>query len=124
MASTPCFECRAEVPENSRFCPQCGVAQALVCACGHLSAPGSRFCAECGTKLGAPAGAVTAPAPVTASPARSATAAAASSAERRQLTVMFCDLVGSTALSTRLDPEDLRDIIAAYHKCAAEVVAR
>jgi class 3 adenylate cyclase len=37
---------------------------------------------------------------------------------------MFCDLVGSTALSTRLDPEDLRDVIAAYHKCAAEVVAR
>ena len=45
-------------------------------------------------------------------------------AERRQLTVMFCDLVGSTALSTRLDPEDLREVIAAYHKCAAEVVTR
>ena len=37
-------------------------------------------------------------------------------AERRQLTVMFCDLVGSTALSTRLDPEDLREIIGAYHR--------
>ena len=37
---------------------------------------------------------------------------------------MFCDLVGSTALSTKLDPEDLRDVIAAYHKCAADVVAR
>ncbi len=37
---------------------------------------------------------------------------------------MFCDLVGSTALSTQLDPEDLRDVIAAYHKCAAEVVTR
>ncbi|HTQ82858.1 MAG TPA: adenylate/guanylate cyclase domain-containing protein, partial [Pseudolabrys sp.] len=47
-----------------------------------------------------------------------------SAAERRQLTVMFCDLVGSTALSTRLDPEDLRDVIAAYHKCVADVVAR
>ena len=47
-----------------------------------------------------------------------------SAAERRQLTVMFCDLVGSTALSTRIDPEDLRDVIAAYHKCAAGVVAR
>ena len=38
-------------------------------------------------------------------------------AERRQLTVMFCDLVGSTALSARLDPEDLRSIIGAYHRC-------
>jgi class 3 adenylate cyclase/predicted ATPase len=46
------------------------------------------------------------------------------SAERRQLTVMFCDLVGSTALATRLDPEDLREIIAAYHRCVAETVAR
>jgi class 3 adenylate cyclase/predicted ATPase len=45
-------------------------------------------------------------------------------AERRQLTVMFTDLVGSTALSTRLDPEDLRAVIGAYHKCVAETVAR
>jgi class 3 adenylate cyclase/predicted ATPase len=45
-------------------------------------------------------------------------------AERRQLTVMFCDLVGSTALSARLDPEDLRDVIGAYHRAVAEIVAR
>jgi class 3 adenylate cyclase/predicted ATPase len=44
--------------------------------------------------------------------------------ERRQLTIMFCDLVGSTELATRLDPEDLRDIIAAYHRRVSEVVAR
>ncbi|HEY1431712.1 MAG TPA: adenylate/guanylate cyclase domain-containing protein, partial [Stellaceae bacterium] len=43
-------------------------------------------------------------------------------AERRQLTVMFCDLVGSTALAARLDPEDLREVIAAYHRAAAEIV--
>jgi class 3 adenylate cyclase len=45
-------------------------------------------------------------------------------AERRQLTVMFCDLVGSTQLSARLDPEDLREVIAAYHRAVAEVVAQ
>src|SRR5262249_13354060 len=45
-------------------------------------------------------------------------------AERRQLTVMFTDLVGSTALSTKLDPEDLRSVIGTYHKCVAETVAR
>jgi class 3 adenylate cyclase/tetratricopeptide (TPR) repeat protein len=45
-------------------------------------------------------------------------------AERRQLTVMFCDLVGSTALSTKLDPEDLRGIIAAYHRCCTELIER
>src|SRR5271168_5153821 len=43
-------------------------------------------------------------------------------AERRQLTVMFCDLVGSTALSARLDPEDLRGIIGAYHRCCANLI--
>src|SRR5215208_6060194 len=47
-----------------------------------------------------------------------------SGVERRQLTVMFCDLVGSTALASRLDPEDLREVIAAYQKCAAETIAR
>src|SRR6267143_6197092 len=44
-------------------------------------------------------------------------------AERRQLTVMFCDLVGSTALSTRFDPEDLREVIGTYHRAVAEIVA-
>ena len=42
--------------------------------------------------------------------------------ERRQLTVMFCDLVGSTALSTSLDLEDFREVISAYYRCVAETV--
>ena len=45
-------------------------------------------------------------------------------AERRQVTVMFCDLVGSTALAASMDPEDLREVISAYQKCAAETVRR
>ena len=45
-------------------------------------------------------------------------------AERRQVTVLFCDLVGSTALSSRLDPEDLRELLVAYHRRAAEVIER
>lgn len=45
-------------------------------------------------------------------------------AERRQLTVLFCDLVGSTALSTRLDPEELRDLVRAYQQTCAEVIQR
>ena len=44
--------------------------------------------------------------------------------ERRQVTVMFSDLVGSTALSARMDPEDLREVISAYQKCVAETVQR
>ena len=45
-------------------------------------------------------------------------------AERRQVTVMFLDLVGSTALSGRMDPEDLREVISGYQKCVAETVSR
>ena len=59
----------------------------------------------------------------TAAPSPAAAGAVASDAERRQLTVMFCDLVGSTALAARLDPEDLREVIAAYHRVVAEVSA-
>ena len=51
-----------------------------------------------------------------------AAAASGRRAERRQLTVMFCDLVGSTELSSRLDPEDLREVIAAYHRSVTDVV--
>ena len=60
-----------------------------------------------------------------APPTRQAVAASpALSAERRQLTVVFCDLVGSTALSGELDPEDLRGVIGAYNRCCTELIER
>jgi class 3 adenylate cyclase len=59
-----------------------------------------------------------------AAPTAPPTPAAAREAERRQVTVMFCDLVGSTALSARLDPEDLREVIGRYHACVAQTVGR
>jgi class 3 adenylate cyclase len=63
-------------------------------------------------------------APKGLTPVAAAEPARYDSAERRHLTVMFTDLVGSTALSTKLDPEDLRAVIGAYHKCAAETIGR
>ena len=60
--------------------------------------------------------------PAAAAMAAAPDALARAEAERRQLTVMFCDLVGSTPLSARLDPEDLRGIIGTYHRCVAEIV--
>jgi class 3 adenylate cyclase/predicted ATPase len=59
-----------------------------------------------------------------ASAATDTQAAPRDTAERRQVTVMFFDLVGSTALSARMDPEDLREVISAYQKCVAETVRR
>jgi class 3 adenylate cyclase len=71
------------------------------------------------SNLGGASLAVTAPsAPVVAKPSRR------DEAERRQLTVMCTDLVGSTALSSKLDPEDMCFVIGAYHQCVAETVAR
>src|SRR5258708_28586534 len=105
-----CRSCKAENPDGSKFCMQCGASLPLACsACSHGNPPQAKFCANCGAAL-------TTGSPPPAPPM--------SSAERRQLTVMFCDLVGSTALSVRLDPEDLREVIAAYHKYVAETVAR
>ncbi len=103
-----CPSCNAEIPDGSKFCVRCGASLPSVCfACRHGNPSQAKFCANCGAML------------VAFSPPQQA-----SPAERRQLTVMFCDLVGSTALSVRLDPEDLREVIVAYQKYVAETVAR
>jgi class 3 adenylate cyclase len=73
-------------------------------------------------KLLAAIAALVAKTPIAPATAETRDAPAQADAERRQLTVMFCDLVGSTALSTRLDPEDLSGVIAAYNKTASEVI--
>src|SRR4051812_30677312 len=107
-----CPSCRAEVLESGRFCDECGTPLAVTCpSCGTSNRPGAKFCLTCGGKLSV------APPPTPA-------ASVMPWAERRQITVMFCDLVGSTALSARLDAEDLRDVIGTYHKCIADVVGR
>jgi class 3 adenylate cyclase/predicted ATPase len=63
-------------------------------------------------------------APAVSKPVLAAEPKSRDSAERRQVTVLFSDLVGSTALSARMDPEDLREVISAYQKCVAEAVQR
>jgi class 3 adenylate cyclase/predicted ATPase len=108
-----CTNCAAEVPEQKKFCGQCGRAVVRRClACGTANPAQNKFCGECGTKL------------CVDSPAVAPTARDARPIERRQLTVLFCDLVGSTALSARLDPEDFSAIISGYRRCITETVAR
>jgi class 3 adenylate cyclase/predicted ATPase len=86
-----------------------------VTALGHRLKLLDAIAALCADTNAAPA-ATPGPATVDATPR--------DTAERRQVTVMFSDLVGSTALSARMDPEDLREIISAYQKCVAETVGR
>jgi class 3 adenylate cyclase/predicted ATPase len=83
-------------------------------ACGAGNPVGARFCNACGAGLGGDVQA-TESAPPSPSP---------ETGERRQLTVLFCDLVGSTELSERLDPEDYSTLIRRYHDRAAELIAR
>ena len=103
-----CEACQHENTSVARFCESCGGALGRACAgCGAALSETARFCSQCGRA--ADADDLEAP-------------AAAPAGERRQLTVIFCDLVGSTALGQRLDPEDLRDVLAAYHDaCSAAV---
>ena len=101
--------------------------------CGSTHPPDSNFCNKCGHDLSKPKEAPpiddselphAIPTAATRDIQETALAveARAPDAERRQLTVMFCDLVGSTNLSTRLDPEDLREVVHAYQETAADVI--
>jgi len=74
--------------------------------CGAISSPDAKFCSQCATPLGGE----TAPTP--------------SAQERRQVTVFFSDLSGFTALTERLDPEDVRDIVNKVWARAGEIVGR
>ncbi|MEO8675104.1 MAG: adenylate/guanylate cyclase domain-containing protein, partial [Casimicrobiaceae bacterium] len=106
-----CTDCGAVNPAGARFCSQCGTPLAAHCpACGVDVAPAARFCHQCGTGL-------------TPSSAK-APADDPGVVERRQLTVMFCDLVGSVQLSSALDPEDLRDVVRDYRDACGAVVNR
>ena len=118
-----CPNCKADIPEGNRFCEACGAPASIFCpSCGAPARFGARFCGKCGAALtfaGSPSDATQVrPSPTTAVPG------SGGEAERRQLTIMFCDLVGSTPLSTRFDPEDLREIVGAYHRCVADTIGR
>src|SRR5947207_4235593 len=83
--------------------------------CGADNRETARFCDSCGAALGASA-------PATAADSRPPFPSAGG--ERRHLTVLFCDLVGSTAIAARLDPEEWRELVAEYHRAAAEAIER
>jgi class 3 adenylate cyclase len=115
-----CPGCSVEVPDGSNFCGKCGFALPRTCSnCGNAVPAENSFCSKCGTRVAT--GNV---ASVSSATTRSTapTPSTASSAERRQLTIMFCDMVGSSALSTRLDPEEQGDVIAPFHTCCADEI--
>jgi class 3 adenylate cyclase/predicted ATPase len=100
---------------GSRQAEANGASAAFVCArCGFVSGRDAKFCSQCGARLAESAGAAV---PGDRAPAAGPGSGAA--LERRQVTVAFCDLVGSTSLAAELDPEDYRAILTDFHHCVA-----
>src|SRR5712692_9627362 len=106
-----CPNCGFANPERMNFCGKCASLLSLCCPqCGFANPPGFAFCGKCATSLQTLDARPRDPRPT--------------AGERRQLTVMFCDLVGSTALSAQLDPEELREVVQAYQETCAIVIRR
>jgi ribosomal protein L40E len=108
-----CQNCSTENPEGAKFCIQCGNSFQRRCQkCGFPNPPEARFCSQCGDLIDV------------AAPLRSHAEPRGLKGERRHLTVLFCDLVNSTAISAQLDPEEWREIVAEYHRAVAEAIER
>jgi class 3 adenylate cyclase len=122
-----CPQCHSENPENVSFCIECGTAFERHCLkCAFENPPRAKFCSRCGSSFtetaishdgeaSGPDVRINGDAPKERS---------GHDGERRHLTVLFCDLVGSTAIAARLDPEAWRDTVATYHRAAAEAITR
>src|SRR5713226_529516 len=119
-----CASCGFKNPEGMNFCEECGAKLARVCpSCGHEIRPAAKFCGKCGASLTTEV--QSAKSQVQSLEAHlSPTKHASSTGERRQFTVMFCDLVGSTPLAEKLDPEELREVILAYQEVCAQEIRR
>src|SRR5262249_15000854 len=124
-----CASCGFENRAGMAFCTECGARLQQSCAsCGFKNTAQAKFCGKCGLRFPSQPPAAPPPrdqhvdqaAPVPPPGAQPG----AHEAERRQLTVMFCDLVGSTPLAEKLDPEELREVVRAYQQTCTEVIQR
>ena len=96
-----CSRCQMENREGRRFCASCGGALARDCECGYVNDPADRFCGGCGRPLEHEAeAAVDRP--------------EETDGDRRPVAIMFCDLVGYTRLTSKLDPEEVRALLEQF----------
>ena len=101
--------CGEPSPSTKRFCTNCGAQLPRQChACGAANPPAAKYCGDCGSPLAV---------------AQPLAGISDSEAERRQLTVMFCDLVDSTELVSTMDPEEFAAVIRQFRSACADVVA-
>lgn len=121
-----CPNCQHQNSTTAKFCEECGNRLHRLCPqCQHRNKPTAKFCEECGNNLSE---GVISNTPVNLNSPTQSDGVTGSypvtpkAAERRQLTCLFCDLVGSTALSEQLDAEDFRQVILDYQQIAEEVI--
>jgi class 3 adenylate cyclase len=115
-----CPSCDSAARVGQRFCEACGAALEKKClGCAALAPLAARFCGACGSTF-----AVEAAAPAQATARSESPQLEPSEGERRQLTVLFADVVGATALSGRLDPEALRALLRAYQQVCVVCAGR
>ena len=136
-----CSRCDFECAVGMKFCGQCGAKLAAFCPhCGIENPPGFKFCGDCGSLLGAPKAEAPAPSPAydveppetppvsSYTPPHLATqvfqSRSALEGERKQVTVLFCDLVGSTSLAERLGPETMHLLLNRFFELALSEVHR
>ena len=117
-----CSHCQTENPNEARFCMNCGKPLELICSnCGKKNPPEAKFCINCGTQLEKLSNLQTSAAPqdpiqkylpkAYAEKLEIARRAQTMMGERRVVTILFCDVKGSTSMAERLDPEEWAEII-------------
>ena len=123
-----CPRCHTENEQRARFCLECGRSFASCCAsCGAEVPARAKFCPNCGVLLAGEQAAGSGQPPQISATSNQTTPPLESGgerAERRQLTVLFCDLAGSTELARTLDPEDFSEVLQAYQAVSEVVVKR
>jgi class 3 adenylate cyclase len=106
-----CANCKTENPEMHKFCRECGEKLLPVCPrCGYKNLHRDKYCGECGRRLEEPSGA--------------RKKVWATESERKHVTVLFSDLVGYTAMTEKLDPEEVKEIMSRIFREIAKVVAK
>ena len=128
-----CSQCGHEAPSDAQFCPECGTRLTATCPqCGTTNAPGHKFCKQCGHSLVVSSGVELDTgkfaSPHTYTPKHLAdrilTSKSALEGERKQVTVLFCDIANSTALAERLGPEAMHDLLDRFFELALAEVHR
>ena len=121
-----CKSCEHDNRPDARHCGGCGVSLMLVCAaCGHANAPGNRFCDACGQALASSASPSAAPSYTPAHLAEKIlTTRSALEGERKQVTVLFCDMANSTALASRIGAEAMHALLNSFFELAVAEVHR